>query len=108
MINKQHEALENSITVALEQPQSPAIPANFAAQVAAHAATLPRRSRVARPRYARAVSILLTAVLVVALFILAPHAQPSFSSVGFDIELMATALLGALLYWLTRVHGESR
>jgi len=101
-----HEALESAITAALEQPQSPAIPSDFAARVAARAATLPQRSRSARPHYARSVSIFLTALLVVALFLLAPHAQPSFASIGFDIELSLLVLLSTLVYWLTQARNE--
>ena len=101
------EELENVITAALEQPQTPSIPADFAARVAERAAKLPQRARAPRAQYARSVAILLSAVLIVALFVVAPHAQPSFSSIGFDIELTVTTLLAALVYWLTRVPRES-
>ena len=101
------EELEKAIDAALEQQQALSIPVDFAARVAERAALLPRRSHAPRARYARSVAILLSAILVVALFLLAPHAQPTFSSLGFDIELAVTILLAALAYWLTRVPSES-
>ena len=101
------EELENAITAALEQPQTQMIPADFAARTASRAAKLPQRTRAPRAHYARSVAILLSAALVAALFVVAPHAQPSFSNIGFDIELTVTTLLAALVYWLTRAPSES-
>ena len=42
-----------------------------------------------------------------ALFVLAPHAGPSFSNVGFDVELLVLAELGAVAWVLGRMQAGS-
>jgi hypothetical protein len=43
-------------------------------------------------------------VLAAALFVLAPHAGPSFSNLAFDLELMVLAELGAVAWVLARMQ----
>ena len=100
--------LESEIQLALESAPQPCIPADFAARVAAKAATLPRRAAPPQAHYGRAVSMLMAALLAVSLFIVAPHATPSFLNVGFDVELAFLAQLCALAYWLARSARENR
>jgi hypothetical protein len=99
--------VDSQMTAALEHPPAIAIPADFASRVAAKAAAMPQRKRTARPMYARAVSILLVALLLGVLFLVAPHAQPSFASVAFDTEMSGVLLLGVLVYWLAYVPKQS-
>lgn len=101
------DAFERKVLASLEEQPRVAVPSDFAARVSARAAALPRRTRAPRARYARSVAMLLSALLVAALFVLAPHAQPSFASVGFDLEMSAIAVLSCLVYWLTQVRKES-
>lgn len=101
-----NDTFERRLTAALEEQPRVLIPADFATRVAARAATLPQRARAPRAHYARSVAILLSALLVVALFVLAPHAQPSFSSVNFDLEMSAIVVLSALGYWLSQARKE--
>ena len=96
-----HEEFDAAITRALEHtPESlgPAIPADFAARVAA---SLPKQ-RVARPRIhaGRKAAIVAMVVLAIVLFALAPHMTPSFTSFTFYIELIILAQLGSIAYWL--------
>ncbi len=98
---------EVAITSALEHQPEPLIRAEFAASVTAQAMTLPQRPHAPRAHYARSISIFISAVLLVALFVLAPYAQPSFASLSFDLELTAVAVLSALVYGLTQARKES-
>jgi hypothetical protein len=102
------EEFEAVMTRALERsPELPplAIPVDFAARVAA---SLPQQ-RTARPavRVGRIAAIVAMVVLAIVLFVLAPHASPSFASFTFDIELIVLAQLGAIAYWLSTKAARS-
>jgi hypothetical protein len=95
-----NNALDAAIVRSLEQPPEVAIPADFAARVRA---ALPTQAPRRRPASAgRIAAMVATAVSIVAVFALAAHAQPSFSSIHFDIELLLIAELAVILPWLTR------
>ncbi len=89
---------EAAIVRALELRPEPVVPADFAARVMQ---SLPAQI-VARPRrrVGRTVALVAAIVLSLALFVIAPHAQPSFASLTFDIEMLLLAQLGAIGYWL--------
>lgn len=101
------QPLEASIERALQSAPQPLVPADFAARVAAKAAALPRRAAHPRARYGRVIAMLAAAVLAVSLFVVAPHAAPSFLNIRFDVELAFLAQLCALAYWLARGTREN-
>jgi hypothetical protein len=91
--------LDAAMIRALEQPPAVAIPADFAARVAR---SLPPVAAARRPIYAgRTVASIAVGVLLVALFVVAPHSQPSFANVAFDVEILLIAQVGAIAYWLS-------
>jgi hypothetical protein len=95
---KDDVAFETMITRALEQQPSVAIPAEFAARVRASLPAQPRvRTRRSVGRIAAAGA---GAALVVGLCWLAPHVQPSFESVAFDVEMLMLAELAGVATWL--------
>jgi hypothetical protein len=105
--NPQQE-FEATMIRALERSREPstvAIPADFAARVAA---SLPKQ-RVARPAvYAgRVAAVIAMVVLAIVLFALAPHASSSFSSFSFDIELVVLAQLGGIACWFAMRRARS-
>jgi len=88
---EQNEAMEQQIAGALERRPRVAVPAGFAARVAQ--AMTPGPSPYRAPRAVKTV--------------LAPHAGPSFSNVGFDVELLVLAELGAVAWVLGRMQAGS-
>ncbi len=100
------DALEQSIALVLEQAPPVAIPAGFAAKVAAHAAAQPQRKPARQARYGRTVVVIAASLLLVALFALAPFAASSPTSAGFMAEMVVLAQLGGLAYWLGRTPRE--
>jgi hypothetical protein len=90
--------MEAAISRALEARREVAVPLDFAARVRASLpAPVPVRPRVGVGRTAAVVG---AAVLLVVLFLLAPHAQASFGNVVFDVELLLLAQVGGIAYWL--------
>ena len=92
------QAMEAAITRALEQRKEPAVPVDFAVRV--RLALPPRPVARASAHVGRLMAMVAAVVLTIALFVLAPHAAPSFESVSFDVELMLLAELGGIAYWL--------
>jgi len=96
------------MTRALERsPELPtlAVPPDFAARVVA---SLPKQRAVRPAVYVgRMAAIVAMVVLAIVLFVLAPHASPSFASFAFDIELIVLAQLGAIAYWLSTKAARS-
>jgi hypothetical protein len=89
---------EATITRALERRREAAVPAEFAARVVTH---LPARRAVRQEMGAgRSAGIAGAVVLAIALVAIAPHAEPNFASVTFDLELLLLAQLAAIAYWL--------
>lgn len=97
--------MEARIDAAIQRKPSPAIPADFAAKVAARAHALPSRRTRALP-VGRTLAWISTAVLAAALFVLAPHTAPSMTSLRFDTELLVLLELGGLGWLLARGVGQ--
>ena len=95
--------LEARITRALQRQPQTAVPAEFAARVRA---ALPAQ-KAARPamQAGRISAIAGATVLMVALFALAPHAAPNFTSFAFDLELLMLVELGGIAYWFAARRG---
>ncbi len=74
------------------------IPAGFAAKVIAAlpAAPVPRRS----PQLASKAALVAAVALLFAMFLLAPHVAPRFTSSAFDLELLLLAQLAVITLWL--------
>jgi hypothetical protein len=90
---------EAKLTRALERRPETVVPADFPARVAA---ALPPPLPARKPmRVGRTAGLIAAGVLGVALFVLAPHASPTFGNWSFDFELVVIAQLGGIAYWLT-------
>jgi hypothetical protein len=91
------------MTRALERGPEVSVPMDFAARVAASLppARKPRRTM----QVSRTAAIASAGVLAVAMFVLAPHAAPTFASLAFDFELIAILQLAGIGYWLTVRRG---
>ena len=91
------DSFEARVTRALEAQPLVVVPADFAVRVR-QALPVPsqRRSVVSMGRVAAIVGAV---VLAVALFALAPHARPEFTSLAFDMELVVLLELAAIAYW---------
>lgn len=89
--------LDRAITTALEQQPRVNIPTDFAARVRASLppAPAPRKHLQA----GRSIAVAAAAILTIAVFVVAPHAAPNFTSLAFDLELLMLAELGAIAYW---------
>jgi len=102
------EVLEQRIERALERQPEVLVPAEFAARVVRSlpVQSAPRGWRLGRARSLGKIAAGTAAVvLAVALFVLAPHAVPSFSSLAFDVELLVLAELAAVAWVLARMDG---
>lgn len=97
--NATPEAFEARVLRALEQTREPAVPADFASRVAASLPPLPPARKAMR--FGRTVALISIGVLALAMFVLAPHSSPSFSSVAFDLELVLLLQMAGIGYWLT-------
>jgi hypothetical protein len=104
----ENEVLEQRIERALQRQPQVLVPAEFAAGVAR---ALPVRSATRGWGAGRVWSVgkmaagVAAVVLAGALFALAPHAVPSFSSLAFDVELLVLAELAAVAWVLARMDG---
>lgn len=95
-------ALPAALQAALERKPDVSVPKAFAREVAAEAVRLPQKPVPAEATYARSIAFAAAAVLVVALFALAPRAPASFASLRFDVELALLLQLAVLAWWLAR------
>ena len=99
MDEQQNTSFESRLTAALERREEVAIPADFAARIAAQLPVLqPVRRRI---HAGRTIGILAAIVCVLALAWLAPHTAPSFTSVAFDVELLLFVQLACIAAWFT-------
>jgi hypothetical protein len=99
-----HASIEASIDAALARSPQAAIPVDFAARVrAALPPVTPARPRASA---ARNTAIAASAILLVGVFALAPHAAPSFTNLTFDVELSLLAELACILTWLAQPRTE--
>ena len=94
---------EEAMLRALERAPAVVVPADFAARVAAQARVLgvPRRSAWAG--FGLRTAVVCGVVLLLALFVLGPHAAPSFADLRFDLEMLALVELGAVGYVVVRL-----
>jgi hypothetical protein len=101
----QHDTgLEAAIDRLLARQPDPTIPAGFAARVRA---TLPPAAPAkARISTARSTAFAAAAALLIAVFCIAPHTAPSFTSLAFDVELSLLAELACIATWLATPHRE--
>ncbi len=98
--------LDQQIVRALERHPPVRGQAGFAARVARALPARPARSNVfagVRGSAGKTAALVAAALLAAALFLLAPHAGPSFSNVAFDVELLVLAELAAVGYGLARM-----
>ena len=95
---KNDVALEAAITRVLERQPEVVVPGDFAARVRA---SLPAQPKVrVRRSVGRLAGTAAAAGLVVGLCWLAPHAQPSFESLAFDMEMLMLVELACVSAWL--------
>ena len=95
---KDDGVLEAAIIRALERQPEVVVPGDFAARVRASLPTQPK-VRVRRS-VGRLAGTAAAAGLVVGLCWLAPHAQPSFESLAFDMEMLMLVELACVSAWL--------
>jgi hypothetical protein len=105
MTDKTQNEMEAAVIQALELQREPAVPADFAARVMR--SLPPQPAARPRVRVSRTVGIVAAAILTIAVFALAPHAAPSFTSLTFDLELMLLAELAGIACWLGSRPGTS-
>ena len=82
---------ELRLTAALEHKPSIAISTDFAARITARVQSMPVPARRRTPQYGQLATGISFAVLLLAMFALAPWAQPTFASFSFDLELLLLA-----------------
>ena len=88
---------------ALERLPAPAVPAGFAARTAAAALRQPAPSRSPWQGFGMRMALASGVVLTLGLFALAPHAEPSFLSLRFDVEMLLLGELGGVAYLAARL-----
>ena len=94
------DPLEAAIVAALDDKPATAVPADFAARVAAQLPVLPAAPPATH--FARNMGCGAVVLLLAVLFLLAPHAAPQFTNAVFDVELLLLAQLVAVTAWLVR------
>lgn len=95
-------SVNSRVDAALENKPSMQIPADFAAKVAALAATQGRRSRRRVPQIGRSMALIFAPLATIALFVLAPHSSPNVKNIIFDTEVILIAQLALIGWWFTR------
>ncbi len=95
---KDDAVMEAAITRALERQPEVVVPEDFAARVRASLPAQPKAR--ARRSVGRIAGTAAAAGLIVALCWLAPHTQPSFASVAFDMEMLLLVELAGVAAWL--------
>ena len=100
----QDQKIEAAILRALETQPTVVVPEAFAARVCAALPQLkPVRRRMSAGQQAGLAAV---AVLLVAVFWLAPHTAPRFTSVAFDVEIMLLLELAGVAAWLATLRRE--
>jgi hypothetical protein len=97
--------IDAAVLRVLSTPPRVAVPADFAARVRrALPAQKPSRSAF---RPARSAAIAASIATLAAVFYLASHAAPSFTSLPFDMELLLLLELAGIMTWVARMQqGE--
>ena len=102
--NQLDPKIDAAVLRCLETPPVVVVPAAFAGRVrAALPAPTPRRQRVSAGQQAGVAAVVL---LLVAVFWLAPHTAPRFTSMAFDVEIMLLLELAGVLAWLANRHRD--
>ncbi len=94
---------EAAVVRALEQTPAVTVPSDFAARIAALAATQPQPKRAPRLRFGPMMTLVATVVVAAALFAFPGHTTPSLADLRFDLELLLFVELGLSGYLLSRV-----
>ena len=98
--SKETEAqVDIQLISALESKPQAVIPADFAARLAARVQTLPTPAPRRPARYGELATGIGFAILLLAMFVLAPWTQPTFTSLSFDLELLLLAQMLGLAAW---------
>lgn len=92
--------LDSQLSEALERKPFVYVSVDFAERVAARAATLPAPVPRRIHSYGRVATLTGAVLLLLAMFALAPSTQPDFSSVAFDLELVAAAQFVLIAWWV--------
>lgn len=97
-----HMSAEPRIDAAIEAKPPVNIPDGFAAKVAALAVAQESRGSHRVPQIGRRIALIVTPIIAVALFALAPHSAPNVRNVIFDTELILVTQLAFIGWGLTR------
>jgi hypothetical protein len=96
------ERLDRALVRALERRPQPAIPADFAARVAAIVPRVKAPARVRTMHYGRTAMVAAMIALLVALTAMAPRANPE-SLFGIAMEyLLCAQFIGVGIWWAVR------
>jgi hypothetical protein len=98
LAHRENTPLNLAIDHCLEHAAEPRIPIDFAAKVAAALPPVPARRR--SPFLARKIAFAAAALLLLALFALAPHSSATLTNTAFDLELLLLVQLIAVAWWL--------
>lgn len=98
-------SIDSRIDSAIEHKPEIEIPADFAAKVAALAATQPLRRRRYKPQFGPMIALLSAPLAALALFVLAPHSSPNLKSLSYDTEVVLLAELAIIGWWLARTFN---
>ena len=104
MTDRTQNEQEAAVTHALELRREPEVPMDFAARVMHSLPAQPTPQP--KVRVSRTVGLVAAAILTLAVFALAPHATPNFTSLTFDLELVLLAELAGIAYWLGSRPGN--
>ena len=96
-------AMEELVTRHLSQPPAVVVPPDFAARVAEAVASGPRPSARRWLGWGPRLALASGALLMLAMFVLAPHTTASLSNVPFDAELVLMAELSGLALFARRL-----
>ena len=99
-------AFEALLTRALAQAPRMAIPESFAATVARRAAAQPLAQPASLSGWGPRLALFSGALLTLAMFALAPHANPSLTSLPFDAELLLLTELTTLVLFANRLLSQ--
>ena len=97
-----------AVQAALERKPNIAMPADFAQRVASRAGALSQGRPSKAIPYARFAALIVSAIVAVVLFALAPSTAADFRDRRFDLEMLVLLQLGVLAWWMGRQPSQSR
>jgi len=101
---EQNPRFEAALQRALETPPPVAVPEAFAARVRS---ALPKPASLRqRASAGRQAGLAAAVILLLAVFWLAPHTAPHFTSLAFDMEILLLLELAGVMAWLARLRKE--